>query len=83
MSKPTNPASTASPPSPGPIRDRIKELRRVRASELADNSKNWRVHPEHQRAALRGLLGAIGFAGAELTYYSERNSGQLIPQAFV
>jgi hypothetical protein len=60
-----------------PIRDRVKELRRVRASELADNAKNWRVHPEHQRAALRGLLSEIGFAGAELTYYSQRNGGQL------
>jgi DNA modification methylase len=64
-------------PQPVPIRDRVKELRRVRASELADNAKNWRVHPEHQRAALRGLLSEIGFAGAELTYYSQRNSGQL------
>ena len=64
MSKPTNPASTASLPSPSPIRDRVQELRRVRASELADNCKNWRVHPEHQRAALRGLLSDIGFAGA-------------------
>jgi DNA modification methylase len=59
------------------IRDRVKELRRVRASDLADNSKNWRVHPQHQRDALRGLLNEIGFAGAELTYHSERNGGRL------
>jgi DNA modification methylase len=59
------------------IRDRVKELRRVRASDLADNCNNWRVHPQHQREALRALLNAIGFAGAELAYYSERNSGRL------
>jgi DNA modification methylase len=70
-----NNPSPAQPPLP--IRDRVKELRRVRASDLADNSKNWRVHPEHQRDALRGLLSEIGFAGAELCYHSERNGGLL------
>ncbi len=32
------------------IRDRIKELRRVKASELLPNPKNWRRHPKVQRA---------------------------------
>jgi hypothetical protein len=31
------------------IRDRIKELRRVRASELKPHPKNWRTHPAAQR----------------------------------
>ena len=62
---------------PLPIRDRVKELRRVRASDLADNCNNWRLHPQHQRDALRGLLDEIGFAGAELTYHSKRNGGWL------
>ena len=48
------------------IRDRIKELRRVKASELVANPRNWRTHPESQKAALSGLLQEIGFAGAEL-----------------
>ena len=48
------------------IRDRIIELRRVPASELQANPKNWRQHPAEQVAALRGVLGEIGFAGAEL-----------------
>lgn len=43
-----------------PIRDRIIELVRVRASELVDNPANWRRHPEHQRTALRGVLREIG-----------------------
>jgi len=49
------------------IRDRIKELRRVPASSLVVNPENWREHPPEQRAALRAVLEAIGFAGAELT----------------
>lgn len=48
------------------IRDRIVELVRVRAKELRPNPKNWRLHPAHQREALRGLLGEIGYADALL-----------------
>lgn len=48
------------------IRDRIIELRRVKAEELVENPKNWRKHPEGQRAALRQMVEQIGFAGAEL-----------------
>lgn len=48
------------------IRDRVKEFRRVPASELRPNPKNWRKHPEAQVNALRGLLAEVGFAGAEL-----------------
>ena len=38
------------------IRDRIKELRRVKASQLRPNPKNWRTHPQAQRDVLCGLL---------------------------
>src|SRR3989442_10062250 len=48
------------------IRDRISELRRVRASSLVDNPKNWRRHPKVQSEALRGLLQEIGYANALL-----------------
>jgi ParB-like chromosome segregation protein Spo0J len=48
------------------IRDRIRELRRVKASELLPNPKNWRVHPKAQADALRGLLNEIGMADALL-----------------
>ncbi len=34
------------------IRDRIKELRRVKASELLPNPKNWRTHPTEQADAM-------------------------------
>ncbi len=46
------------------IRDRVKELRRVRARDLLSNPKNWRRHPKAQAAALRGLLQEIGYADA-------------------
>jgi len=46
------------------IRDRIKELRRVRAAELRPHPKNWRAHPERQRDALRGILAEVGYADA-------------------
>jgi hypothetical protein len=48
------------------FRDRIRELRRVRASELLPNPRNWRLHPASQRAALTGVLTEIGFADALL-----------------
>ena len=46
------------------IRDRIKELRRVPASELLPNPKNWRIHPIAQQDALRGVLAEVGYADA-------------------
>lgn len=48
------------------IRDRIKELRRVPASELLPNPKNWRSHPVAQADAMRGVLAEIGYADAVL-----------------
>lgn len=50
--------------TPTPFRDRIKGLRRVRAGDIRPNPKNWRTHPPEQQAALRGLLGAIGYCDA-------------------
>src|SRR5207247_6526656 len=48
------------------IRDRIKELRRVRAAELRPNPRNWRLHPPGQQDALRGVLAEVGYADALL-----------------
>ena len=48
------------------IRDRIKSFRRVKASDLAPNPRNWRRHPTEQQDAMRALLAEIGFAGAAL-----------------
>src|SRR5687767_9682977 len=46
------------------IRDRIVELRRVRAAELRRNPHNWRMHPPEQRSALSRVLVEIGYADA-------------------
>ena len=46
------------------IRDRIRELRRVRAGLLRPHPKNWRTHGPAQRDALRGVLAEIGYADA-------------------
>lgn len=55
---PTLPAAT--------IRDRIVDFRRIQASELVPNPKNWRRHPKAQRDALDSLITEIGYAGASL-----------------
>ena len=46
------------------IRDRIKELRRVRAGDLRPHPKNWRTHPVEQQNALRGILAEVGYVDA-------------------
>lgn len=48
------------------IKNRIKELRNVKASELVPNPKNWRTHPTKQKDALKGILAEIGYADALL-----------------
>jgi len=48
------------------IRDRIRELRRVLASDLLPNPKNWRRHGNRQSQALRALLAEVGYADALL-----------------
>lgn len=48
------------------FKDRIKEFRRVKASELLANPLNHRIHPEPQKKAIRRTLQDIGFAGALL-----------------
>lgn len=54
------------------IKDRIVELIRVRAGDIAEHPSNWRIHPRRQREALRGILSEIGYADALLA----RREGQ-------
>jgi hypothetical protein len=60
------------------VRDRVKELRRVKASELRPSPSNWRTHPAAQRDALRGLLAEVGFAGALLARELDDGTLELI-----
>ncbi|MFZ5896448.1 MAG: hypothetical protein ACOY0T_35670 [Myxococcota bacterium] len=46
------------------IRDRIVDFRRVKASELKRNPKNFRMHSSSQREAMRGVLEDIGYVDA-------------------
>lgn len=57
-------------------RNRILELRYCRPDELVDHPKQWRIHPEHQRQAMLGILDEVGIAGAALAYVSP-STGQL------
>lgn len=61
------------------IKDRIKELRRVKASELLPCPRNWRAHPPEQADALRGVLAEIGWADAVLA--RETKDGHIPPEA--
>jgi hypothetical protein len=60
------------------IRDRIKDFRRVRGSQLPPHPKNWRPHPAAQQDALRGVLAEIGYAGALLARELPDGSLELI-----
>ena len=59
------------------IRDRVVELVKVSSEELQGHGKNFRVHPQAQKNAFRGVIEEIGVAGALVGYYSERNDGAL------
>jgi len=59
------------------IRNRVIEMKTVKAGDIAANDRNWRLHGDEQREALRAVFGEVGFAGVSLAYYSERNGGKL------
>jgi len=60
------------------IRDRVKELRRVRAGDLQEHAANWRRHPKAQVDALAGVISEIGFAGALIAYEGDDGTLTLI-----
>jgi hypothetical protein len=51
-----------------PIRNRINSHRRIRAGDLVPHELNFRLHPEHQKAALQALYAEVGFARSLLPY---------------
>jgi len=52
----------APPKAPPTIADRIVGFGRKPADQFLANPHNWRIHPEAQRQALKGVLDSIGFA---------------------
>ena len=67
--------ATAEAPAARHFRDRIVRLDRVKSSELVQNQKNWRTHPEEQQAAMQGVLSEIGWTDALIA--RERPDGRL------
>ena len=68
------------------VRDRIKELRRVPASELIPHSKNWRRHPKAQRgkdeAELAHLYpnggGPLSLNSLQLLHAAKKSGARII-----
>lgn len=50
------------------VRDRVVELRRVKARDLLPNPENWREHPRAQTDALREVLARVGYADVLLAF---------------
>src|SRR5438094_980337 len=56
---------------PAPLwKNRILELRMVSPRDLDDHPKQHKVHPDHQRSVMRGILEEVGIADALLAYVS-------------
>ena len=60
------------------IRNRVRELRTVKAAELTPNPRNWRTHPKAQQDALKGILAEVGYADALLARELEDGSLMLV-----
>ena len=58
------------------LKNRIKEMRSVKASQLRDNHKNWRLHPNEQRDALSNILTEIGIV--DVLIAREDDDGSLV-----
>ena len=57
------------------LKNRVKELRMVKPSELQGNDQNWRVHPKLQREALQQVVEQVGITDVLKAYHSERQGG--------
>jgi 16S rRNA G966 N2-methylase RsmD len=53
------------------IRDRVVEIRKIKASEIMANPSNWRQHPAVQKEAMVSVLNEIGAADVLKAYIKE------------
>lgn len=60
------------------MRNRVKELRFVKASELTLCADNWRLHPKRQRDLMKSVLQTIGYADALIARETQDGSLALI-----
>lgn len=78
VSEPRGSSPQSSSQQPPLFRDRVKELRRVKASELRPHPDNWRLHNDAQRNALTAMIADIGFATAAVAFENAAGELQLI-----
>ena len=60
------------------MRNRVKELRFVKASELTPCADNWRLHPKRQRDLMKSVLKTIGYADALIARETEDGALALV-----
>ena len=60
------------------MRNRVKELRFVKASQLIPCADNWRLHPKRQRDLMKNVLQTIGYADALVARETEDGALALI-----
>ena len=60
-----------------PIRNRVIERRRMRASELRPHPQNARRHPDTQARSLEAVVREVGQVGELYAYRSEKLGGAL------
>lgn len=59
------------------VKNRILEVKTVKASDLDPNAGNWRMHPHAQKVALKDVVEQVGLIDVLLAYKSPRNGGAL------
>lgn len=60
------------------MRNRVKELRFAKTSELTPCADNWRLHPKRQRDLMKSVLQTIGYADALVARETEDGALVLI-----
>jgi hypothetical protein len=60
------------------FRDRVKDLIRLKPSEIVCNPANWHEHPSEQIDFFMGLLAEVGFAGVCMVFLNEDGKYELI-----
>lgn len=58
-------------------RERLIEIRQMKAGDLLDHPLNPKIHPASQKQPLEGLLVEVGKVDILKAYYSERNGNAL------
>lgn len=54
------------------IKNRIQEIRKMKARDLVAHPLNWRIHTDSQEAAMRDILQTLGAADVIKAYVNEK-----------